>query len=29
VRILPASEAAHLPDFYSTRIESGTEVMVA
>ncbi len=29
VRILPASEASHLPDFYSTRIESGTEVMVA
>ena len=29
VRILPASEAAHLPDFYSARIESGTEVMVA
>ena len=29
VRILPASEASHLPDFYSTRIECGTEVMVA
>ena len=29
VRILPASEASHLPDFYSARIESGTEVMVA
>ncbi|HUQ50109.1 MAG TPA: acetylglutamate kinase [Terriglobales bacterium] len=29
VRILPASEAAMLPEFYSTRIEGGTEVMVA
>lgn len=29
VRILPASEASHLPDFYSSRIECGTEVMVA
>jgi acetylglutamate kinase len=29
VRILPASEASHLPDFYSARIECGTEVMVA
>ncbi|HUS18084.1 MAG TPA: acetylglutamate kinase [Terriglobales bacterium] len=29
VRILPASDASHLPDFYSARIESGTEVMVA
>jgi len=29
VRILPASEASHLPDFYSARIDGGTEVMVA
>ena len=29
VRILPAEDAAVLPDFASTRINSGTEVMVA
>jgi acetylglutamate kinase len=29
VRILPAAEVEALPEFYSTRIESGTEVLVA
>jgi acetylglutamate kinase len=29
VRILPAAEVDALPEFYSTRIESGTEVLVA
>jgi acetylglutamate kinase len=29
VRILPAEEVEALPEFYSTRIESGTEVLVA
>ncbi len=29
VRILPAQQVEVLPDFYSTRIESGTEVLVA
>jgi acetylglutamate kinase len=29
VRILPVEEAASLPDFASTRLNSGTEVMVA
>jgi acetylglutamate kinase len=29
VRILPAAEVEALPEFYSTRIEFGTEVLVA
>jgi acetylglutamate kinase len=29
VRILPASEANLLPDFYTCKIDCGTEVMVA
>ena len=29
VRILPAAEVEVLPDFYSSRIEFGTEVLVA
>jgi acetylglutamate kinase len=29
VRILPASEVEALPEFYFTKIESGTEVLVA
>jgi len=29
VRILPATEVDLLPEFYSTRIEFGTEVLVA
>jgi acetylglutamate kinase len=29
VRILPASEVNLLPDFYTCKIECGTEVMVA
>jgi acetylglutamate kinase len=29
VRILPATEVDVLPDFYFTKIESGTEVLVA
>jgi hypothetical protein len=29
VRILPAAEVDALPEFYFTKIESGTEVLVA
>jgi acetylglutamate kinase len=29
VRILPAEQVEALPEFYTTRIESGTEVLVA
>jgi acetylglutamate kinase len=29
VRILPASDVEALPEFYVTKIESGTEVLVA